>query len=108
MPPHRSRRRHRKRPRRPRNDRHPLRTVHRNAAQGALGTLPGNDNAILKRAGEIGGASTAAHATLGSIQAASIVSGGVDEDQRQLNVLSDEASQTMIVSDRLKRDATQA
>jgi hypothetical protein len=36
------------------------------------------------------------------------MSGGIDEDQRQLNVLADEASQTMIVSDRLKRDATQA
>src|SRR5207253_1882028 len=79
-----------------------------NTAQGALDTITGNINALSKLAGEIGGDSTSAHATLSSIQAAYNMSGGIDEDQRQLNVLSDEASQTMIVSDRLKRDATQA
>ena len=79
-----------------------------NTAQGALDTITGNINALSKLAGEIGGDSSTAHRTYDSIQAAYSVSGGIDEDQRQLNVLSDEASETVIVTDRLKRDAAQA
>lgn len=79
-----------------------------NSAQGALDTITGNINALSKLAGEVGGDSNAAHNTYNSIQAAYNAGGGVDEDQRQLNVLSDEASQTMFVADRLKRDAAQS
>jgi hypothetical protein len=79
-----------------------------NTAQSALDTITGNINALSKLAGEIAGDSSNAHGTYDRIQAAYNLSGGVDEDQRQLNLLSDEASQTMIVSDRLKRDATQS
>lgn len=79
-----------------------------NTAQGALDTITGNINALSKLAGETGGDSAAAHNTYNSVQATYNAPGGVDEDQRQLNVLSDEASQTMIVADRLKRDAAQS
>jgi hypothetical protein len=79
-----------------------------NTAQGALDTITGNINALSKLAGETGGDSAAAHNTYNSVQATYNAAGGVDEDQRQLNVLSDEASQTMIVADRLKRDAAQS
>jgi hypothetical protein len=79
-----------------------------NAAQNALDTITGNINALSKVAGDLGGDSAAAHGAYDSVQATYNLSGGIDEDQRQLNVLADEASQTMIVSDRLKRDATQA
>jgi hypothetical protein len=79
-----------------------------NTAQSALDTITGNINALSKLAGDIGGDASAGHAMYDSIQATLSLSGGVDEDQRQLNTLSDAASQTMIVSDRLKRDATQA
>jgi uncharacterized protein YgiM (DUF1202 family) len=79
-----------------------------NTAQGALDTITGNINALSKVAGEIGGNSSSAHSAYDSIQATYRMSGGIDEDQRQLNVLSDEASQTMIVSDRLRREVTQA
>ena len=76
-----------------------------NTAQGALDTITGNINALSKLAGEISGDSSAAHSTYSSIQATYNTPGGVDEDQRQLNVLSDEASQTMIVADRLMRES---
>jgi len=79
-----------------------------NTAQAALDTITGNINALSKLAGDINGDSAAAHSAYNSIEAALTMSGGVDEDQRQLNVLSDEASQTMIVSDRLMRDAKQS
>jgi len=79
-----------------------------NTAQSALDTITGNINALSKLAGEIGGDSSSAHGTYNSIQSTYTMSGGVDEDRRQLDVLSDEASQTMIVSDRLKREVTQA
>lgn len=79
-----------------------------NTAQGSLDTITGNINALSKLAGDISGDSSAAHAAYNSIEATYSMSGGVDEDQRQLNVLSDEASQSMIVSDRLMRQAKQA
>jgi len=79
-----------------------------NTAQGALDTITGNINALSRLAGDIGGDSAAAHSTYSSIQATYNAPGGVDEDQRQLNVLSDEASQTMIVADRLMRESKQA
>lgn len=79
-----------------------------NTAQGALDTITGNINALSKLAGEIGGDSSGAHSAYNSIEATYRTSGGVDEDQRQLNVLSDEASEAMIVSDRLMRQAKQA
>jgi hypothetical protein len=76
-----------------------------NTAQGALDTITGNINALSRLAGDIGGDSSAARSTYSSIQATYNTPGGVDEDQRQLNVLSDEASQTMIVADRLMRES---
>jgi hypothetical protein len=79
-----------------------------NSAQGALDTMTGNINALSKLADDIGGGSTAVHSQINAVQAASNVSGAVDEDQRQLNVLSDEAGQTLIVVDRLMKDARQA
>jgi hypothetical protein len=79
-----------------------------NTAQGALDTITGNINALSEIAGDIGSDASNARSTYNSIQAAYNMSGGVDEDQRQLNALSDAASQTMIVTDRLKRDVSQA
>jgi hypothetical protein len=79
-----------------------------NTAQNALDTITVNINALSRLAGDIGGDASAGHALYDSIQATFSLAGGIDEDQRQLNALSDAASQTMIVSDRLKRDATQA
>jgi hypothetical protein len=79
-----------------------------NTAQGSLDTITGNINALSKVAGDIGGDSSAAHAAYNSMQAAYNTPGGVEDDQRQLNVLSDEAGQVMIVADRLMRQAKQA
>jgi len=79
-----------------------------NTAQGALDTMTGNINALSKLANDIGGDTTAVHSDYDAVQAASNVSGAVDEDQRQLNVLSDETSQTIIVVDRLMKDVKQA
>ena len=79
-----------------------------NTAQGALDTMTGNINTLSKLANDISGDSTAVHSDYDAVQAASNVSGAVDEDQRQLNVLSDETSQTIIVVDRLMKDVKQA
>jgi hypothetical protein len=79
-----------------------------NTAQGALDTMTGNINTLSKLANDITADSSAVHSEYESVQAASNVSGAVDEDQRQLNVLSDETSQTVIVVDRLMKDMRQA
>jgi hypothetical protein len=79
-----------------------------NTAQGALDTMTGNINTLSKLANDVSGDSTAVHSQLNAVAAASNVSGAVDEDQRQLNVLSDETSQTVIVVDRLMKDVKQA
>ena len=79
-----------------------------NSAQGALDTITGNINGMSRAASDIGSDSSAAHSAYNSIEAAYNTPGGVEEDQRQLNVLSDEASQVMIAADRLMRQAKQA
>jgi hypothetical protein len=72
-----------------------------NSAQAALDSLTSNINALSALATEISNDSSAAHYELDTIQATFNVSGAVDEDHRQLNVLADETSQTIVIIDRL-------
>lgn len=79
-----------------------------NTAQGALDTLTSNINALSALANEVSNDSSAAHYEQDTIQATFNVSGAVDEDHRQLGVLSDETGQTNVVIDRLMADVTQS
>jgi hypothetical protein len=79
-----------------------------NSAQGALDSMTGNINALAALAGEVETDSKAAHDELNAIQSAFDESGAVDEDHRQLTVLSDEANETAVQIDRLLRDVKQA
>jgi hypothetical protein len=79
-----------------------------NRAQASLDSLTGNINGLAQLAGEVSGDTSAAHAEYDTIQATFDVSGAVDEDHRQLTVLSDETGQTAVVLDRLVRNVKQA
>ncbi|MGH6890367.1 MAG: hypothetical protein ACREHF_14435 [Rhizomicrobium sp.] len=74
-----------------------------NAAQASLDSLTGNINGLAQLAGEVSGDASAAHAQYDTIQSTFDVSGAVDEDHRQLTVLSDETGETAVVLDRLLR-----
>jgi hypothetical protein len=78
-----------------------------NTAQGALDALTGNINALSALATEVSNDSSAAHYEQDTIQATFNVSGAVDEDHRQLSVLSDETGQTIVLVDRLMSDVSQ-
>lgn len=79
-----------------------------NTAQGALNSLTSNINALSALATEVSGNSSTAHQELDTIQATFNISGAVDEDHRQLAVLSDETRQTIVVLDRLRSEAIRA
>ncbi|MGH6876518.1 MAG: hypothetical protein ACREHV_03965 [Rhizomicrobium sp.] len=79
-----------------------------NTAQGALDSLTGNINALGQLASGLSGDSSAAHQEFDTIQSTFDVPGAVDEDHRQLGVLSDETGETIVLIDRLLRDVKQA
>ena len=78
-----------------------------NAAQGALDSLTGNLNALGQLASDVSKDAADAHHEYDTIQSTFDVSGAVDEDHRQLSVLSDETGQTIVLLDRLLRDVKQ-
>jgi len=79
-----------------------------NAAQATLDSLSANINALSSLATEVSNDSSAAHNEGDTIQATFNVSGAVDEDHRQLSVLADETSQTIIHVDRLMSEVRRA
>ena len=76
------------------------------AAQASLDSLAGNINALNSLSASIASDSSAAHYALDQIQATYNVSGAVDEDHRQLTVLEDEATDTIIRTDRLLKNVS--
>jgi hypothetical protein len=75
-----------------------------NAAQASLDSLTGNINSLNTLGTDVTNDSSAAHFALNQISATRNVSGAVDEDHRQLALLEDETSQTIVVIDRLLRE----
>lgn len=78
-----------------------------NAAQASLDGLAGNINSLNSLSASIAADSSSAHYALDQIQATFNVSGAVDEDHRQLAVLEDETSQTIVLIDRLLKAASE-
>jgi hypothetical protein len=78
-----------------------------NTAQGALDSLTGNINALGQLASDVSKDASDAHQEFDTIQSTFDVSGAVDEDHRQLSVLSDETGQTIVLLDRLLREVKQ-
>lgn len=72
-----------------------------NSAQGQLDALSANVNALNALGTDVTNDSSAAHYALNQISATFNVSGAVDEDHRQLQLLEDETSQTIVMVDRL-------
>jgi hypothetical protein len=78
-----------------------------NTAQGALDSLTGNINALGQLASDVSKDAADAHQEFDTIQSTFEVPGAVDEDHRQLSVLSDETGQTIVLLDRLLREVKQ-
>jgi hypothetical protein len=78
-----------------------------NGAQGALDSLTGNINALGQLASDVSKDAADAHQEYDTIQSTFDVSGAIDEDHRQLGVLSDETGQTIVLLDRLLREVKQ-
>lgn len=72
-----------------------------NTAQSDLDALSGNINALNALGTDITNDSSTAHYVLDQINATYNVSGAVDEDHRQLQLLQDETSQVVVMIDRL-------
>jgi hypothetical protein len=72
-----------------------------NAAQSSLDALSANINGLNALGTDIATDSSTAHFALDQIGATFNVSGAVDEDHRQLSLLQDETSQTLVMIDRL-------
>jgi hypothetical protein len=72
-----------------------------NTAQGQLDALAANVNALTALGTDVTNDSSTAHFALNQISATFDVSGAVDEDHRQLQLLEDETSQTIVMIDRL-------
>jgi hypothetical protein len=72
-----------------------------NTAQGQLDALSANINALNNLGTDVANDSSTAHYALDQISATFNVSGAVDEDHRQLQLLEDETSQTIVMIDRL-------
>jgi hypothetical protein len=79
-----------------------------NTAQSSLDALTSNINALNALGTQIADDSSHAHFLLSQVQGALNVSGAVDEDHRQLNVLEDETDQTIVLIDRLVRQVSDA
>ncbi len=71
------------------------------SAQSSLDSLSANINALNALGTDVTNDSSGAHFALNQISATMNVSGAVDEDHRQLTLLEDETSQTIVVLDRL-------
>ncbi|MGH6829370.1 MAG: hypothetical protein ACREFW_10745 [Rhizomicrobium sp.] len=72
-----------------------------NSAQASLDSLSGNINRLSALGTDAAADSSTAHFVLDQISSAFNVSGAVDEDHRQLSLLEDETSQTVVLIDRL-------
>jgi hypothetical protein len=72
-----------------------------NSAQASLDQLSANINAFNALGTDVTTDSSTAHFALDQIGATFNVSGAVDEDHRQLSLLQDETSQTLVMIDRL-------
>lgn len=77
-----------------------------NAAQGQLDSLSGNINALNALGTDVTNDSSTAHYAQNQISATFDVSGAVDEDHRQLSLLEDETSQTIVLIDRLLKEVS--
>jgi TolA-binding protein len=79
-----------------------------NIAQGQLDALSANVNALNALGTDITNDSSSAHFALDQIGATFAVSGAVDEDHRQLQLLEDQTSQTIVMIDRLLKETSDA
>ena len=79
-----------------------------NSAQSSLDSLSANINALNALGTDIANDSSTAHFALDQIGATFNVSGAVDEDHRQLSLLQDETSQTLVMIDRLLSEVSDA
>jgi len=79
-----------------------------NTAQGQLDALSSNINALNALGTEVTNDSSTAHYALDQISATFNVSGAVDEDHRQLQLLEDQTSQTIVMIDRLLKEVSDA
>jgi len=79
-----------------------------NTAQGQLDGLSANLNAMNGVGTDVTNDSSTAHFALDQISATFNVSGAVDEDHRQLQLLEDETSQTIVMIDRLLKEVSEA
>ena len=77
-----------------------------NTAQGQLDALSANINALNALGTDVTNDSSTAHFALDQIGATFNVSGAVDEDHRQLPLLEDETSQTIVMIDRLLKEVS--
>jgi len=79
-----------------------------NTAQSQLDVLSANVNALNALGADVTNDSSAAHFALDQIGATFSVSGAVDEDHRQLQLLEDQTSQTIVMIDRLLKETSDA
>jgi hypothetical protein len=79
-----------------------------NTAQGQLDALAGNVNSLTALGTDVTNDSSTAHFALNEIGATFNVSGAVDEDHRQLQLLEDQTSQTIVMIDRLLSEVSDA
>jgi hypothetical protein len=77
-----------------------------NNAQASLDALSANINQLNALGTDITNDSSTAHFALDQIGATFNVSGAVDEDHRQLSLLEDETSQTIVLIDRLLKEVS--
>ena len=75
-----------------------------NSAQTSLDTVSANINQLSALGTDVTTDSSTAHFALDQISATFNVSGAVDEDHRQLQLLEDETSQTIVLIDRLLKE----
>ena len=78
-----------------------------NRAQSALDQLAGNINGLNALGTAVASDASSAHYVLDQIGATFNVSGAVDEDHRQLNVLQDETNQTIVLIDKLLTEVSE-
>ena len=79
-----------------------------NAAQTSMDALTGNINALNALGTDVSNDSSTAHFALDQVGATYNVAGAVDEDHRQLSLLGDETSQTLVMIDRLLSEISDA
>ena len=77
-----------------------------NSAQTSLDTVSANINQLSALGTDVTTDSSTAHFALDQISATFNVSGAVDEDHRQLQLLEDETNQTIVLIDRLLKEVS--